>query len=249
MNTLSQPHHERRARAFAYALLPAVASIGLVLLIGCAAAPERTTGEAESMPWPDFPAPGAREVVHRVDPEASELRIRVDPEGPMARLGHSHVIGGSVISGSVVTGQRPADTRIDIRIDATALEVDRPEWRASEGLKPELDASAVAGTLENMRSESVLDVQRHPEISIRSTAVSGPEWLPDVNVRIRLRGVVREVEVPVAVQRGPRRIVAGGAFELRQTDFGIEPFSAAGGALRVSDRMRIRFRIVAAADR
>lgn len=247
MNMLSQLPLQRWAWMFAKAPLRAGAAISFALLIGCAGAPERPADQTDSVPWPDFPAPKAGEVAFRVDPDASELRIRVDPEGPMARLGHSHIIGGHVVHGTVVAGPRPSDTRIDIRIDATALEVDRPEWRAREGLKPELDASAVNGTLANMRGEGVLDVQRHPEISIRSTAIRGPEWLPDIRVRIRLRGVVREIEVPVAVERNHRRIIASGAFELLQSDFGIAPFSAAGGALRVSDRMGIRFRIVATA--
>ncbi|MEX0915663.1 MAG: YceI family protein, partial [Wenzhouxiangellaceae bacterium] len=73
------------------------------------------------------------------------------------------------------------------------------------------------------------------------------DWMPVVTARIRLRDVVREVDVPVAVVRSGERLQAIGRFELLQSDFGIEPFSAAGGALRVSDRMQLRFRIAAQA--
>lgn len=216
----------------------------LALLVGCAGTPKRSDDSVPA-PWPEFAPPGANETVYRIDHDSSELRIRVDPEGPIARLGHSHVIGGLVISGTVVTAQTINETRLDLRIDAAALEVDRPEWRAAEGLEPELDESTISGTLANMQGDAVLAVRRHPEISIRSIAVDGPVWLPDLTVRIRLRGVVREVVVPVAVTHDSSGLSATGAFDLLQSDFGIEPFSTAAGALRVSDRMQIRFRIVA----
>lgn len=226
-------------------LFPFSSILSLALLAGCAGGPERPADDLTSGAWPEFAPPQSDEAVYRVDSGASELRIRVDPEGPMARLGHSHVIGGHVFSGSVVVGDTSGAARIDLRIDATALEVDRPEWRTAEGLEAELAGSTISGTRTNMRSEGVLNVERHPEISIRSVAAGGPTWLPDVTVRIRLRGMVREVVVPVAVERDEAGLTAAGAFDLLQSDFGIEPFSTAGGALRVSDRMQIRFRIVA----
>jgi polyisoprenoid-binding protein YceI len=149
----------------------------------------------------------------------------------------------------VVLDSEHGNARVDLSVDASALEVDKPEWRAADGLEPELDEAAISGTRANMRGERVLDVTNHPEISIRSLSVDGPTWLPDVTVRIRLRGEVREVVVPIAVERTDRRLIASGAIDLLQSDFGIQPFSTAGGALRISDRMRIRFRIIAESAR
>ena len=226
-------------------LRTALPILSCALLVGCAATPGQPERELEGVEWPAFSAPEPAETVFRVDSQASVVLIRVDPEGPMARLGHSHVIGGPVISGVVVTDGDVADARLDLTVNAAALEVDRPGWRRAQGLEPELDAGAIRGTRDNMRSERVLDVDRHPEIGIRSVAITGSDWIPLVTVRIRLRGQVREVSVPVAVVRTGKTIEAIGHLELFQSDFGIQPFSAAGGALRVSDKMRIRFRIVA----
>jgi len=232
-----------------HSLRPALPAMSVAVLIGCAATPEppaeRDPAVAE---WPPFSRPAARETVYRVDRRASEVLIRVDPEGPMARLGHSHVIGGPVISGIVVTEAENPEARLDLKIDTRSLQVDRPEWRRALGLEAELDGEAIRGTRDNMRSERVLDVARYPEIGIRSVAIEGPDWIPTITARIRLRGEVRELTLPVAVARSGPRIEAIGRFELLQSDFGIQPFSTAGGALRVSDRMRIRFRIVALAE-
>jgi len=226
-------------------VLRAFAVVTFTLLVGCAGAPERPDGDSASVPWPGFAPPKPGETTYRVDPAASNLRIRVDPEGPMARLGHSHVIGGNAISGTVVLDNEHVNARLDLSIDASALEVDKPQWRTAEGLETALDDAAISGTRANMRSERVLDVENHSEISIRSLSVAGPAWLPDITVRIRLRGEVREVVVPTAIERTDRRLIASGAIDLLQSEFGIQPFSTAGGALRVSDRMRIRFRVVA----
>jgi len=217
----------------------------LALLVGCTGVPERPAEEAASVPWPDFAPAESGEAVYRVVPESSHLRIRVDPEGPMARLGHSHVMGGDVVTGTVVLGSSAGSARLELEIDAALLDVDRPEWRSAAGLEPKLDPEAISETRSNMRGERVLDVAGHPKIRVRSVGVAGPAWMPDVTVRIRLRGEVREATVPVAVERTDQRLSASGALDLLQSDFGIEPFSAAGGALRVSDRMQIRFRIVA----
>lgn len=228
-------------------LLRFISLLAVALLIGCAGTPTEREPASTVAEWPEFPALQADEILYQIDPDASVILIRVDPEGPMARLGHSHIIGGAVVSGRVVTGSNSANARLDLKIDTTLLEVDKPEWRRAEGLEPVLDADAIEGTRSNMRGEQVLDVAQHPEIRIRSTAVRGPDWMPVVTARIRLRDVVREVEVPVAVVRSGQRLQAIGRFELLQSDFGIEPFSAAGGTLRVSDRMQIRFRITARA--
>jgi hypothetical protein len=41
-------------------------------------------------------------------------------------------------------------------------------------------------------------------------------------------------------------LTATGRFVFNQSDFGITPFSVAGGNLRVADSLLVRFRVVAA---
>ncbi|MDT8409102.1 MAG: YceI family protein [Wenzhouxiangellaceae bacterium] len=226
-------------------------------LSACASLPApNDTPDAVQRAWPEPLQPGSGQIAYRVDPQASMLQIRVDPEGAMAALGHSHIIGGPVITGSIVLGPAGDGTDnppgnpigVDLSIDARELDVDRPAWRVAHGLDPDLAASAIDGTRANMLGERVLDVDRHPSIDIRSVAVSGPLWLPLVTARIRLRGQVRERVIPVSVRRSEERLEASGYLTLLQSDFGMQPFSAAGGALRVADRMEIRFRIVASAQ-
>jgi len=201
--------------------------------ISAARVPERAAAE-----WP-------RGVRYRVDPAASSLRVIVHPAGPMARLGHSHVIGGGSVDGEVVLADPFEDSALRLRIAVDKLLVDRPAWMINEGLENELDEEAVAATRQNMLSKRLLDAEAHPEILVESVALSGPRWQPDIDALITLAGTTRELTVPVALFIDEARLTAAGRFVIRQSDFDIEPFSAAGGSLRVADEVLIRFRIEA----
>jgi hypothetical protein len=60
-----------------------------------------------------------------------------------------------------------------------------------------------------------------------------------------VHGVTQAIEVPATVSIEGERLTAAGEAVLRQTDFGIKPFSAALGTVRVKNEVRIRFTIVA----
>ncbi len=51
----------------------------------------------------------------------------------------------------------------------------------------------------------------------------------------------------MAVKREDDRLRAQGRFAIRQSWFGVEPFSALGGALRVQDWLTVEFDVVARA--
>lgn len=224
----------------------ALVIVSTALLVAACAAPVRPpAGEvtrAVAQPVEKVAAVGQR---YTVVAEDSELRILVFADGPLARLGHPHVIGGNVISGSLWLAEDFHRSSLELFIDAPALQVDAPEWRLAEGFDPHMDDDAIADTGDNLRSPAVLDAERYPQIVIRSVAVSGPRWQPDVTVEITLRGETRSMTVPVALDIANGMIIATGRFYLRQTEFGIEPFSAVGGRLRVTDEILARLRVVA----
>ncbi|WP_083908751.1 YceI family protein [Thioalkalivibrio thiocyanodenitrificans] len=219
-----------------------------VLLAACQAVPQPPPGVAESRPADaaDLHLPEGR--TYRVSREDSELRIVLFPAGPLARFGHPHVIGGTVIEGTIVLAEDPGDSGLRLEVDVPALQVDLPGWRMAEGFEAELAQSDIDATRRNMLSEQVLDARAHPVVVIESIGLRGPVWQPDMEVRITLRGVARELTVPVALNVTPERLSATGRFVIRQSDFGIEPFSVAGGRLQVADELLIRFRIRAEAD-
>ena len=179
-----------------------------------------------------------------VDSQASELRIVVLPAGLFARMGHPHVIGGPVLDGRVLLADPVTRSEVELSIEVARFELDRPEWLEAEGFDPDMDEEDIADTRRNMLGEDVLDADTYPEVRIRSTDISGSESEAEVTVKIRLRGRARELTVPVELELEADCLIATGRFELVQSEFGIRPFSAAAGLLRVADELDVRFRIV-----
>ena len=95
-----------------------------------------------------------------------------------------------------------------------------------------------------LRSE-VLDAAAFPLVTLRSVAASGDWSQPVLKLAVELRGVTREHEIPVQVDRDSRGLVVRGGLRLNQTDYGITPFAVAGGAIQVADTLEIRFVIAA----
>jgi polyisoprenoid-binding protein YceI len=89
-----------------------------------------------------------------------------------------------------------------------------------------------------------LDVDKYPEVTIQSVAVSGEESRAEMTVRIKLHGTARDIKVPVTIAKDGDKLTTSGDFELRQSEFGIKPYSALGGALQVADALKVHFKIV-----
>ena len=215
------------------------------LLIGCQAQPRPPVQDGQTQAAGETPISLPQGQVFEVVSEDSEFRIVTWPAGPLARFGHAHVIGGSAVSGRVVLAEDFHASGLRLVIAVAALELDRPEWRLDEGFDPDLPEDTIRGTRENLMSDALLNAKDYPEILIEATSVNGPQWQPDIDLRITLAGTARELTVPITLDITGRELAASGRISLRQSDFGIEPFSAAGGNLQVADDILIRFRIVA----
>lgn len=221
----------------------------LILLCACQAPPEPSRPAAETrIPWEVYDAvdPGEGRVYDLVA-SGSDLRIHVYRAGALAARGHNHVITAPELEGAVlVPADRGAKPRFDLLVAAAALEVDDAAARRALGYSfaGEVADDAREGTRRNLLGPRVLDVERFPLIGASSRAVAGELPKLAIAVALTLRGVTREQWVPVDVQVDDDRLVAQGALTIRQSEFGMEPFSALGGLLRVDDVVTIDFRLV-----
>jgi len=237
---------ENAGRAGRYAILAA-----LVILAGCrstTAPPPAANASQSQSAGAAATATRAGTRTFQVDPERTVVTVIVRRAGPLAKLGHDHVITSADEGGSVWLGSTPADSSFELTLPAERFDVDLPAARAAAG--PEFAApvpdDARAGTRRNMLRAEVLDGEHFPTITLRSSAASGVWPQPIVRVAVTLKGVEREQEIPVVVERAADSLAARGELRLHQTDFGITPFSVAGGAIQVADVLEIRFEIVAA---
>lgn len=188
--------------------------------------------------------------MYQVDPAASTLHILVYRGGPMARLGHNHVVSSQNLQGRVWQGAALEDSGFDITVPVNDLVVDDNTARATEGADFPLNISddAKQGTKANMLRETLLDGARYPEIHITSVRVQGSAISPVVIAALRIKDQTRQVTVPVTLQTTDAGLRISGAFEIKQTDFGITPLSIAMGALLVVDTVTIKFDLQAQAN-
>lgn len=228
---------------------PLLAALAVAMVAGCRA-------PAPAVPWPDagpielpvaeYRALADRGPVYVVDPDASRVRIFIYRGGPLARMGHNHVAAATDFRGVVFLPDEPAGGRFDLVIPVAGLALDRPDDRreAAGAFAGDLPDDAVRDTRANMLGPDLLDAGRHPHIALRARRVEGALPVLEVTADVVVRGARHEVTVPVWVRRADARLVVEGQFRVRHTDLGIEPFTAAGGALRVQDGLGIRFRLV-----
>lgn len=187
-------------------------------------------------------AAAAGKKVYAIDSAQSRVTVTVRRGGPMARLGHDHVVASRAISGFVA----PDAGRADFHFRLDQMTVDEPELRRAAGLDTQPSDDAIEGTRNNMLGR-VLEAERFPMVLLHVERLANNA--DSVRLTINLHGVARTLDVPTKVERSKTTLTASGELRLLQTDFGIKPMSVMGGALTVQDQMELAFRIVAAARR
>jgi polyisoprenoid-binding protein YceI len=172
-----------------------------------------------------------------IDAAQSLIAVTVRRGGLLARLGHDHLVAARAISGTVA----PAQHRADFQFRLDQLTVDEAPLRTAAGLEKQPSADAIEGTRTNMLTK-VLDAGRYPLVTVH--AERGAAGQP-LQATITLHGVSRTLAIPVEIRETAAGMTVSGAVNLKQSDFGIVPFSLMGGALAVQDQLELKFTLVA----
>ena len=179
----------------------------------------------------------------RVDPAATTVVAHVGRAGLFRFAGHDHEVAVPGVEGRITLDSTdPSRSRVAVQFDAKALKV------TGRG-EPAEDVAEVQRT---MLSDRVLDVARYPIIAFESDRISVQQrsagnWTLRVEGRLTLHGVTKPLGVPVAVRLDGNRLTATAEATIRQSEFGIQPVTAAGGTVRVKDEVVVNFTIVAVA--
>lgn len=183
----------------------------------------------------------SRTRTYTIVPSESSFRVFVGKTGLFSALAHDHEIGVKSFSGRIAVPESGAGAgSLEMEVDATSLEV--------LDTKPsEKDKKKIFNSMHN----EVIESAKHPKITFKSVSVSDVKQTGNdaysfvVNGDLTLRGVTRRIAVPVAATVTPQQLRGAGKYTLKQTDFGIKPYSAAGGAIKVKDEVVLNFDIVA----
>ncbi|HLP99677.1 MAG TPA: YceI family protein [Candidatus Limnocylindria bacterium] len=178
---------------------------------------------------------------YSVDSARSKLEIAVYKEGFFRAFGHNHLIAAKVVSGRVeFDAKKVENSSVSLKVLAASLSVVDP----GESEKDRKDVQAT------MAGEKVLDVAKYPQITFTSTGVlaikpKAEGWELTLSGRLNLHGVEKAVSFPLRLRKEGEGLRAQGEVSLLQTDHGITPVKVAGGTVKVKDRVKISFDILA----
>ncbi len=228
-------------------MLRTYAAVLFALLCAGCGAPASRQSAAHGAINPASPK-GIAGSTYRIDASQSELRILVYRAGPMAMLGHDHVIINRTLGGWVRYAGTVPEASFALTVPDAGFVVDDDRARREEGadFAEETPEEAKSGTMRNMQSPAVLDSEQFPEITVRSVTITGAPGELMATVAVSVAGHESTLEVPFTLEISPGRLTASGALWVRQSALGLTPLSVMLGALRVRDDMRIKFRFVAA---
>ena len=175
-------------------------------------------------------------MVLTIDAAGSRVSIDVGRSGVFGFAGHNHEVLAPAVSGRVAFD--PGDWQhatVTLQFDAAALRV------TGKG-DPPADIPEVQRV---MLSDEVLAVKRFPTVAFRSRRVSATPRTPQtidlaIEGDVTLHGTTRPMTVRATVTLEPDGLTARGSFVLRQTEFGMQPVTAAGGTVRVKDEVQVQ---------
>jgi len=207
----------------------------LVALCGTATAPGvRAAGNGEPTP----PAAAAR---YRVDKGRSYIVATAGRAGVMGFLGHEHGVLATAWSAELdYDEQAPEHSSLAVEVSSVNLIVDTEAARKRARLGSGPGADDVAEIQARMLGPTLLDADDHPWIRFRSDRV---EALEPGKLRVHGEFTLLETTRPVQFETTVRQVEAFtlfvAQFQIRQTDFGIQPVSI-GGVVKVADEVKIR---------
>jgi polyisoprenoid-binding protein YceI len=192
------------------------------------------------------PAPAAT-VRYAIDSQRSQVLVLVYRDGPMAHLGHNHVIAVRELTGSVLMAGEPTQTTFAMDFAVEAMSVDDPTLRASLGpdFQSTVDEAAVAGTRDHMLGAALLNSKQYSRIHLQSLEIRKEADGLHALTSIVVRDVTAQAEIPVSLQNTGDDLMVSGEFDLTHRQLGLSPYSVALGALRVAERMHVQYRLVA----
>jgi YceI-like domain len=188
-----------------------------------------------------LPAPGE----YPIDSGSSELRLLVYRAGPLANLGHNHVMVNRTLTGRVQIGDSVSASSFSLSAAVDGFVIDDAQARSEAGADflGDIPEDAKAGTRRNMLSSAVLNGAEFPDITVKSISLTGTLDALSAELEISAAGHTSRMAAPFTLQGDAHHFTAVGSMELRQTALGLTPYSLLHGALQVQDAMQLNFAI------
>lgn len=167
-----------------------------------------------------------------IGPEHGDLTLHTGVEGRAAKAGHNLTLRMADWSGTAsFDGDDPSS--LSFRTTVSSLEVVSGEG----GVKSLSDKDK--RTIKDSALES-LSASKHPQITFESSKVSARSGGYDVDGELSIAGVSKPCTVDLNVQRSGGNASVEASIPVVQTAFGVKPYSAMMGGLKVKDQVEVR---------
>ncbi|HEV2820883.1 MAG TPA: YceI family protein [Solirubrobacteraceae bacterium] len=164
---------------------------------------------------------------HKVGPDNGMLEVHTFREGMAQKVGHDLIMGVERWEATVEAGQ-------DGTLTSVALDADGQSLRVKEGrhgLKSLSDKD-----LKDIH-ESIDDkILRKQPVIFRSSSIEQTDGRVTVSGELTIAGTARPAKFELALEDGNR---IAGTLKVTQSDWGIKPYKAMMGALKVRDDVDI----------
>jgi polyisoprenoid-binding protein YceI len=197
--------------------------------------PARTDFPAASQGSLDTLTSGLRTYTLDSSLEASHLYVQLFAAG----MGHSHVVRATSWTGTArFDPSKLEDCSVAVELQVEGLDPDRDEMRDLI-VQDRLSQSDRDTIREHLRGADQLNLAVYKTLSFTSKACTlssqkgeGGHPVVDVKGDMTVRGVIREVMLPLEVAVDEQKLAARGVLTTTHEDFGFKPYSALGGVVQ-----------------
>jgi polyisoprenoid-binding protein YceI len=164
---------------------------------------------------------------YRLGPDNATLSVHTERAGAAAKAGHDLVIHVTAWEADLTVAADPPQSTMSLTVDATSLRV--IEGTGGMQALGDADVSSIHQTIDD-------EVLRRQGIAFRSTSVEADGDTLRAKGKLTIGEGTRPVEFDLVSADGTR--LTGSAVVV-QSEFGIKPYSALFGALKVRDEVRV----------
>jgi polyisoprenoid-binding protein YceI len=173
------------------------------------------------------------------DARASQFTVQVFAGGLLSSFGHNPTLAIRDFAGEAeVNPEEVERSSLKLTIQAASLTV-RDDISGKD-----------RGEMERAMREEVLETSSYPEIvyecsNLTATKAGEGQYSVTLHGDLTMHGSTQPQPIAARVALSGDSLRAFGNFTVRQTDYGLKLFSAAGGAMKVKDELKFSFNIVA----
>lgn len=179
-------------------------------------------------------------VSYQIDTDGAYIHIYTDNRGLFKSLSHRHLIAIRNISGIIdwngvnshaALTLKPADFFVDPNHERKNSPDPDYQHKAANWVK--------SGTKKNMLSRRFLNTEMYPDINVNISLASLKNENAVFTIDLKIVGQQKRLSLPAKLTLSDDKLHVYGDFFINHSELGLKPFTAAAGAAKVAERIRL----------